>query len=186
MGWSSKWSCAAFRQHHEKSQHNWVPACRHIGHELTTPSISIGTRVVLDLQVFLRNSERNGWNYTTAAPHSPLIQFNEPHLQNFSKRNISLVCYHFLDSIYAQMRFLFVHVFWSLTFLLLAILSISSLIWLCRMTLSVWGRFWIVPVLSSLSDGVKDLSGRHKKDPPDQLAGLGVTLLISADYSGIL
>lgn len=25
----------------------------------------------------------------------------------------------------------------------------------------VWGRFWIVPVLSSLSDGVKDLSGRQ-------------------------
>ena len=85
----------------------------------------------------------------------------------------------FLDSMYAQLRFLFVHVF-LMSYFSLVIHSFNFRFDMALQDDPVWVRFWIVPVLSSLSDGVKDLSGRHRKDPPDQLAGLGVTLMISA------
>ena len=43
----------------KKSERNIFPAlhaCGHIRHELTTPSISVGTSVVLDLQLLLDDS----------------------------------------------------------------------------------------------------------------------------------
>ena len=106
----------------------------------------------------------------TTNPKAPWSLDLLQHLREMSRRDISVwFVIIFVDSMYAQFLYVF---FWCLSFNFRFDMALQDD--------PVWGRFWIVPVLSSLSDGVKDLSGRHRKDPPDQLAGLVVTLLISA------